>query len=263
MTVSKFAQVTLGICLESGLAAPYNSCVFAEKASEMFKTLLITTALASAPLAAMAQDGTGSFDWTGPYAGIFVGNDSVSDTFSGQVDDYDYDGAFLNGFEAIASGNGSVGGVQLGYRYQTGNVVLGISAEYAKSNAKAEEVLYNSNAGYDYGGSVELKTVGSLRASFGYSLGNTLISVSAGPARASVTQTVIDDYEFDSETWNSSLSGFVAGVGVSYAINDHLILDGEVSMLSLERDNYVESEGYAYKTDLSSTQVRVGLSYKF
>jgi hypothetical protein len=51
----------------------------------MFKTLLVTTALASAPAAVLAQDNTGSFDWNGVYAGMFVGGAQVSDTFSPQV----------------------------------------------------------------------------------------------------------------------------------------------------------------------------------
>jgi opacity protein-like surface antigen len=194
---------------------------------------------------------------------MFVGGAQVSDTFSPQVDDYSYDGAFLNGFEAIASGKGGIVGAQVGYRYQTGSMVLGVSGDVSKSSATAEEILYNSYSEYDYGGSVELKSVASLRASVGYAFGSTLISVSAGPARASVTQSVTDDYEFGTETWDSNLSGYVAGVGVSHAVNDHLVIDGEVSLLSFEGDSYTESEGYAYKSDLSTAQVRVGVSYKF
>lgn len=132
-----------------------------------------------------------AWSWTGFYGGASLGYGDV------------------NSDGDVADGSGVIGGVLGGYRYDFGNFVGGIEADYdwadiglGDNDASSLDAIYR------------LK----LQAGVPVGDGRTFVYGTAGIARAN-TSILGEDV-------NSN--GWVAGVGADYAITDQWILGGEV-----------------------------------
>jgi len=157
-----------------------------------------------------------SGDWTGFYAGAQLGYANVT---SG--------GAGLDG-------NGAIGGVHAGYRYDFGRAVVGGELDYNVSNI-------------DLGvGDNSLDSVARLKLLAGADLGRALVYVTAGGARAEAT--VGGDSFFD--------NGYFAGVGVDYQLTDMLSVGGE---LLGHRFNEFDNTG----VDIEATTLQAKVAYRF
>ena len=73
-----------------------------------------------------------------------------------------------------------------------------------------------------------------------------------------------------SSSFSDTLSGWVAGGGIEYALHDNWTVKGEVLWMDLGKVSYVSPErtaypGFSYTTrlDLSEAVARVGVNYKF
>ncbi|WP_375691608.1 outer membrane protein [Pseudooceanicola sp. LIPI14-2-Ac024] len=122
---------------------------------------------------------TPASDWTGGYGGVQLG-----------YGDFDLGGA---------SGDGLVGGVQLGYDYDFGSWVLGGEFDYTGADVSV--------------GGADVDSVMRVKARLGYDAGRTLIYATAGGARADTS--LGDD------------TGWVAGVGAEYKVMENVSVGGE------------------------------------
>lgn len=136
---------------------------------------------APAPVVVPAVDG----DWGGAYVGAQLGYGK------GKIDPVD--------------GDGAIGGIFGGYRWDLGKTVLGVEAAYSGSDVK--------DGDYD----AKLKNLGQLKLQAGYDLGQTLVYATAGVAHAKVSAAG-DDY---------SDTGYLVGLGVDYKVNDQWTVGGE------------------------------------
>jgi len=119
-------------------------------------------------------------DWTGPYAGLQVGNASVEADGGNDGDDIIY-------------------GLHLGYDYDLGNFVLGGELEYDTGPVDI--------------GAADVDSVTRLKLRAGYDAGNTLVYLTAGPAR-------VDTSLGDGDGW-------FAGLGLAYRVTDNWTVGGE------------------------------------
>ena len=166
-------------------------------------------------------------DWTGPYVGAQVG--------WGMVDaEDDASGAELEG-------DGAIGGLTAGYRYDFGRFVLGGEAQYDWANIDLDELN-----GQDVDDLGSLDSVGRLKAVAGYDAGRTLIYGSAGWARASAE---IDGEDFDDNGW-------VVGAGVDYLWTDRITVGGEIQYH--EFDDFDDTG-----VDVDATTVQAKMSFRF
>jgi outer membrane immunogenic protein len=157
-----------------------------------------------------------SADWSGFYAGVQLG---YGDVGSG--------GAGLDG-------DGELGGVHAGYRWDLGTAVLGVEADY-------------DTASIDLGtGGDTLDSVARLKLTGGYDLGRTLVYATGGVAQAEAT------------VGGASLSdtGWFLGAGVDFAVTDQWTLGGEI--LGHRFDDY-EGTGI----DLDATTLKARISFNF
>ncbi|MGH1425946.1 MAG: outer membrane protein [Pseudooceanicola sp.] len=118
-------------------------------------------------------------DWTGAYAGVQLGYGDLE-------------------FGA-ASGDGIIGGAQLGYDYDMGNIVVGAELDYNMSNISL--------------GGTDIDQLARLKLRVGYDAGDALIYAVGGGARA-MTSTGNDN-------------GWVAGAGVEYRVMERVSVGGE------------------------------------
>lgn len=166
----------------------------------------------AAPVAMAAP----SADWSGFYAGAALG-----------YGDIDSNGAGLDG-------SGAIGGVLAGYRFDFGNTVAGIEADYDTSNIDLGDGLG------------ELDSVARLKLSGGYEFGRALVYGTLGAARAEATVGGAD----------LSGNGYFGGVGVDYAVTDRVGVGAE-----LLRHRFNDFDATTVDLDATTLKARVFLQF--
>lgn len=156
-------------------------------------------------------------DWTGGYVGAQLG-----------YGDVDSNGAGLDG-------NGWLGGVHAGYRWDLGNWVAGTELSWDKT-------------AIDLGGAGdELDNVAALKLTAGREIGNSLVYGALGIAQANATTAAGADL---------SDTGLVYGIGFDYAVNDRWTVGGEV--LEHKFDDF---DGTAVDFDATTIKAKVALQF--
>jgi opacity protein-like surface antigen len=175
-----------------------------------------TVATTEPPVAAPAPVVVASSDWSGFYAGAQIG-----------YGDADSNGAGLDG-------NGFLGGIHGGYRWDLGQAVLGAELDYDIADISLG------------GGAASLDDVTRFKLIGGADLGATMLYATAGAAYATATvgpQSLSDD-------------GWFYGAGLAYAINDQWTVGGEI----LEH-NFNNFDGSGVDFDVLTATARVSLRF--
>lgn len=157
-----------------------------------------------------------SADWSGFYAGAQIG-----------YGDVDSNGAGLDG-------NGFLGGIHGGYRWDLGSYVVGTEIDY-----DAADINLGGTTG-------SLDDVARLKLIGGAELGNSLLYATTGAAYADATVA------------GASLSdnGWFYGAGVNVAINDKWTVGGE-----LLQHNFNNFDGSGVDIDALTATARVGFKF--
>ena len=265
------------------------------------------------------------FTWAGAYIGANVGADfnndkttydysylpgnetnNFSDTFGNAADNSDGGSGFagpanvdgLNAVQsAIADGiipaslgsktrAGLAGGLQLGYNFQTGNLVYGLEADLSwmapgktsslTGTVSIPDEFYYTNTSVSKS---SVNWLSTMRLRAGYAIDRLLVFGTGGLAFGgthSSSSSVGTDHDI-TDTFAGSKSatrvGWAAGGGAEYAFNDHWVgriegiyYDlGKVSYAVSPQDINSEAEGLSPTAShrFNGTIARVGLSYKF
>jgi outer membrane immunogenic protein len=156
-------------------------------------------------------------DWSGAYVGGQLG-----------YGDVDSNGAGLDG-------NGWLGGVHAGYRWDLGSWVAGTEVTWDKSS-----IDLGATAGD------ELDSVAALKLTAGREIGNSLVygTVGAAHAKASVGGTDLSD------------NGLVYGLGFDHALNDQWTVGGEVL-----QHNFDDFDASGVDLDATTIKAKVGLRF--
>lgn len=170
-------------------------------------------AVAPAPAPVVAAP---TVDWTGFYAGGQLGYADLDSN----IDGYD--------------GNGAIGGVHAGYRYDLGKAVIGAELAYDVANVDIGD------------GNDSLDNATTLKLIAGGKIDRGLLYATVGSSWADVTVGG-QDY---------SDNGYVFGVGYDYALNDRWTVGGEIL-----RHNYDDVNDAG--TDLDATTLQVKAAYRF
>lgn len=178
-------------------------------------TTPVTEPAVAPPVAVVAQV---TPDWTGFYAGGQLGWGSVSTT------------------KGIADGDGMLGGVMGGYRYDFGTFIAGIEGDYSWSN-----IDLGTKAS---GGSLD--DIYRLKLQAGADLGQTYLYGTAGWAWA----------QGNINGRNDTVDGWVAGIGADYDLGNNWTLGGEVLYNGF---NNIAKSGY----DADATTVMLRAAYRF
>lgn len=148
-----------------------------------------------------------------------------------------YVGAQLGYGDVSAGGNDGTGatyGLHGGYDHDFGQWVAGVGLDWDKTDI-------DLGAGTD-----SLDDIARLKFRVGADLGRTLVYATAGPARASATVGGIDDTD----------SGWYAGIGADYALNDRWTVGGEV--LTNQFDDF---GGTGIDVEATTIAAKVGLRF--
>ena len=196
------------------------------------------------------------YHWTGLYVGMNSGG-----SWGQQEWTYETSGNLTS-----PAFRGYLIGGQVGYDYQFGTAVVGIEADYNWTNAEGGESCPNKNSFSCIG---EVGQVGFLTGRLGFTSDRVLYYAKAGLAFAEVTartQFNLADQSIFTDTsagTTKSVTGWAAGLGMEFAIDDRWSARGEVMHYDLGKDAFTVDNGLIVDVETTGTLARVGLNYRF
>src|SRR5215468_1564001 len=171
--------------------------------------------------------------WTGLYIGGHVG---------GAWSDVDWSNINITGERFSESGSGFIGGGQIGYNYQIGNLLLGVEATVSGADVGRDfRSIVIPAARF----SADINTVATVTGRFGFASDQWLLYGKAGWAGAQVEfsgrNTALND-SFSFDNWRN---GWTLGAGLEYKLSRNTSFGVEYGFIDLnsERDNGVTRTG--------------------
>jgi outer membrane immunogenic protein len=214
--------------------------------------------------------------WAGLYGGINVGVISARSslgTFLPTSAPAGQNYCWLNNcnFSDSSTATGVLGGLQVGYNFQSGKIVYGVEADFGLSSAKASK---SGVAGaFSYTGNTGIESLGTARLRLGYAFDNNLMAYATGGLAYAKTRDSFQASAFGgSYSWVSPgwRAGYTVGGGLEYMLNQKWSVKGEALYYDLGSKN-MESSGVAGGTayshgltdKMTGVIARIGLNYLF
>ena len=203
-----------------------------------------------------------SFDWSGPYVGVFGAGVAV---------DGSYDGTCTTGGVACVvvppevnvytdyehSGIGYAGGLLAGWNYQMDSFVFGIEGDWAFGGT----VATNDEPGVDT--DISFNNIATLRARTGLAFDNTLVYVTGGLAAVDMEFGAFMVSQQSDSQW---VYGWTVGGGLEHAFTPNFSGRIEYLYVDLEDSDYSMTDGNTFDATQSFNDihmVRAGLTYNF
>ncbi|MDP1699688.1 MAG: outer membrane beta-barrel protein [Aestuariivirga sp.] len=194
-----------------------------------------------------------TFDWSGPYVGVFGTAVAVDGTFDGVCS---CGGAYT---DLEHSGIGYAGGILGGWNYQIDSFVMGIEGDWAFGGevASNDDPLVLTDLSFN--------NIATLRARAGFALDNTLLYFTGGLAAADTEFGAVVVATPDSDRrW---VYGWTAGGGLEHAFTQNFSGRIEYIYVSLPDADYSLTDGLdtfdATQSFSDIHMVRAGLTYNF
>lgn len=186
------------------------------------------------------------FTWTGFYIGPHVG----------------YGWSRFSGDGDSRTAKGFLGGVQAGYNYQIGQVVVGVEGEYSFADVKYDTPLF--------GGTLTLKNdyFATAAARLGYAFDRSLIYAKLGAAWTR-DKWDANDGAGGTATATSNRMGWVLGAGYEYAFWDNFSVKLEYDYMKFGSvsPTFATAGGLTVEgsgdVKLDTQVIKVGLNYRF
>jgi iron complex outermembrane receptor protein len=216
------------------------------------------------------------FTWTGVYVGAQIGyawgDNAASAVFATPGD--------LNGAIAVTgAAQGIIGGAHIGYNYEVNQWVVGLEGTVDGTNLNKNVLRsyadpVNTAFGATLNGTLKSSIQGSIRGRVGYAWDRLLIYGTGGVALAGFNSELnfsgtdaIGSF-LASDSGEATRTGWTAGGGVEYAINDNWSVRGEyrysdVGHLIDTPAFPVAGLSYTANRHLAQNQVEADFSYKF
>ncbi len=231
------------------------------------KVLLAGAASLFAISAAQAADIVAPevYDWTGPYAGLQGGYAwGENDVSANNIEEESTEilrAVVANGRDGDMDLDGFVGGLHLGYNWQSDALVLGVEGdiEFADMDGDTDVV---DDEGLKIGEiKQEIDWLGSLRLRAGFAADHALFYATGGLAVGGVELT-LKDGDGDEFASNSDTNwGWTLGGGVEYAFTDDL--SARIEYRYTDLGNIEAGSSDDGKADTAFHAVRAGLSWHF
>lgn len=222
------------------------------------------------------------FTWTGFYVGLnagygFSGDRGVSISGSPLIT-----GAQAGGvvpYSLAPKRDGFIGGGQIGYNVQSGNIVYGVEVDFQGADIKGSASVCDIGGGC---GSVitnatnKLEWMGTLRGRLGFAFDRVLVYATGGLAIGGVRNSAHSNEfaglgrQFDVRN-NNTRAGWTLGAGVEYAISgnwsaklEYLYYDlGRTSGVGIQTNPVLPAQFMTARFRNNGHIVRAGINYRF
>jgi outer membrane immunogenic protein len=158
------------------------------------------------------------------------------------------------------SGDGFLGGAQIGYNWQTGNWVFGLEADFQGSTGDGD--VSGSAGGVTFTGTAETPWFGTARGRIGYAFGRSMFYGTGGLAygKSTLDGTISTVGPFSSE---ETFVTWTAGAGYEAMLWDRWSGKVEYLYVGTPSDVPVPPGTSTIDGDTSTHILRVGLNYHF
>jgi outer membrane immunogenic protein len=209
--------------------------------------------------------------WSGFYVGVNAGvisERSSASTFVPNVAGLNnYCLAFNCSLDPSQSAAGVLGGVQIGYNFQSVNIVYGFEADFGLSSARKSATTTTTTFIFPYAWSANtgIDALGTARLRLGYAFDRALIYATGGLAYAKVR----DSYQGDTGyTWSSTgwRAGYAVGGGLEYMVNRNWSVKAEGLYYDLGSKDHITQNATAavgIHDHMTGAIGRIGLNYLF
>jgi outer membrane immunogenic protein len=211
------------------------------------------------------------------FRGLYIGGNAGFASISGDRTDLDaYFGTFIRSTDV--SGTSWTGGIQLGYDFSPcSNLVLGLVADWNRTNAKGKTVNSVFNGLSDATDRVSVKTdwrwFATIRARAGYPICNFLMYITGGAAYADIktrfdgpTNIFVIPFSVTNKRW-----GWVAGLGAEWALACRWSVNAEIlhmrfdEVIKTVRTPSIQASKLVHDHDFDDDAWvgRIGINYRF
>jgi outer membrane immunogenic protein len=205
------------------------------------------------------QEQAPRFSWTGLYLGANLGG-----AWSNGEATYAYNSADI--FSGTNRTSGVIGGGQIGYNWQAGQLVVGIEADIAAQNLSSSVTGLVNNASVSH----KNRWVGTLRPRVGYAAGSALLYITGGLAYGNVDHGVSETVAGVTRSYSDSSTrvGWTLGGGIEWALNRNWTLGAEYLHIDLGSTTVSTAAAGAFLASSGRFEdrediVRAKLNYKF
>jgi outer membrane immunogenic protein len=214
-----------------------------------------------------------AYNWNGVYVGVHAGY-GWADIHTTVIDPAG--AAFPVGTVFKADPDGWLGGVQIGFNWQSGNWVFGIEGEYAWADIDANTTTYSTVPGPALAGvrvtiHNEIESIALLTGRIGYAWNNSLWYVKGGWAWADASSnsstTNNAGADLGTTTGSSSRNGWTIGAGWEYGFAPNWSWKVEYNYIDLGTDTVTVTTGAGVSlrrdSDVDLHLVKFGVNYRF
>jgi outer membrane immunogenic protein len=163
--------------------------------------------------------------------------------------------------------DGILGGVYLGYNAQLGNgIVVGAEGDFAFADLHDSDGIFGPDGVAIPGQSIEVDVnwTAAVRARLGYAAGRFLPYIAGGVAFADVDHEGFSAPDASAGGGSDTFVGWTIGAGAEYAFTDNVIFRAEYRYTDFGSEDYATTDNFeAHSVDLTTNDVRLGVSYKF
>jgi outer membrane immunogenic protein len=219
--------------------------------------LIIPLAASAADVPVMPQPAipvyvAAPFSWTGFYIGGNIGGAWAEGDLTNS----------LVGLSASTGRSGFVGGGQLGFNYQFGNVVLGAEWSLDGTSLRATATGNFVPGVGVIQGTAETRWVSTLAARFGFALDSVLLYGKAGGGWVGNTATLDNLTTGASFRASHTASGWLVGAGIEWAFAPSWSAKLEYDFLGLQSWTFSSFPGNTITFNRDIQMLKVGLNYK-
>jgi outer membrane immunogenic protein len=202
------------------------------------------------------------YDWSGFYVGVYggggFGNHNLNNA-NGM-------GAPFANYTVNYDSSGAIGGGEVGYNWQSGNMVFGVEADGFWSGIKGSDAnqFFAGNPLVVAIDTTKLQDGASVRARGGIAVDRLLLFFDGGWALGYLNHTNLVP-GVGTEVFTNHRSGLAAGGGIAYAITNNLIGKFEYRYYDFGRfvRNAPTTGVLPYTIDNTYSVVTLGIDYKF
>ena len=163
-------------------------------------------------------------------------------------------GLYLGGHLGVGVGTagnttttGTLGGAQAGYNIQYNSLLIGAEADLTAAGLHAK--------GYA-AGSYKQNFLTSLKVRFGYVSGNLMVALQGGPAYTTLAYHDVGGFS------DKSVTGYVGGLNVSYALTDKIILRADVLRYEFGKPAFSTQSTPQLPLESNTNLLRAGFDYR-